>query len=174
MRRANQAEAFILKVAASQIGVTEKGKTPKRGGTTPYGIWWAERMRDTYYRTAPWCAMFTLWCAYQSYMLKLIPKSASTIEMAKAFQRAGRWSTTPQPGALAFFDWGGAGLGAPVGVIDHVGFVEKADGRNYLITIEGNTSDMVARRRRSMGLFVGFGLPDYAAVPPARLRLRDV
>lgn len=67
-----------------------------------------------------------------------------------------RGSYTPRPGDVIFFDWDADGTQ------DHVGFVEKTDG-TYVYTIEGNTSDMCARRQYSMASaeIIGYGVPKY-------------
>lgn len=162
MRRATAVERSILNVAASQIGTTERPN-----GATKYGRFYGKTLGyGTYFIRAPWCAMFTVWCAYESALQRFIPRSASTIEQAKWFQARDRWGTEPRPGALAFFDWQMAGPGAPVGVIDHVGFVEGIHSDRRIVTLEGNTSNQVARRFRSRNLIVGYGYPNYPTELP--------
>ena len=54
---------------------------------------------------------------------------------------------------LIFFDWHGDGTR------DHVGIVEKCDGKR-VYTIEGNSSDQVARRSYPVGYYeiLGYGI----------------
>jgi cell wall-associated NlpC family hydrolase len=75
------------------------------------------------------------------------------------FKDRGLWrepSYIPSPGDIVFFDWGGDGIS------DHVGIVESVDGE-YIHTIEGNTSDSVARRtyRPDSASIQGYGVPIY-------------
>jgi cell wall-associated NlpC family hydrolase len=75
------------------------------------------------------------------------------------FKDRDQWQSggyTPAPGDLIFFDWEGDG------VSDHVGIVERADGTT-VYTIEGNTSDSVARRSYALDSvkITGYGVPIY-------------
>lgn len=74
---------------------------------------------------------------------------------AEYYHAAGRWSSTPEAGAQVFFSW-------TPGEISHTGLVEDVQG-DTIITIEGNTSDRVDRRRYKIGdsRIVGYGLPRY-------------
>jgi hypothetical protein len=49
--------------------------------------------------------------------------------------------------------------------IDHVGVVEQVRKDGTLVTLEGNTSDRVARRVRTMSTVVGFGHPEWEKKP---------
>ncbi|MDR1002428.1 MAG: CHAP domain-containing protein [Oscillospiraceae bacterium] len=62
----------------------------------------------------------------------------------------------PKPGDIVFFDW--SHDGRP----QHVGIVERIEGE-VVHTIEGNTSDMVARRsyRLDSADLLGYGTPVY-------------
>lgn len=74
---------------------------------------------------------------------------------ARYYKAAGRWSETPVVGAQVFFSW-------QEGVVGHTGLVERVE-NGYIVTIEGNTSDQVARRRypiTSPNIY-GYGLPRY-------------
>lgn len=97
----------------------------------------------------PWCADFISWVykeAGQPFSGGLsdgwrIPGAQSLPAWLKA---NGKWfdkgsSDTPMPGDVVYFIWGGDGDD------DHVGIVEKVDGET-MITIEGNSSNSVARR----------------------------
>lgn len=94
-----------------------------------------------------WCAIFVSWVADQVGYLnqEKIIKSANCLEMIYWLTEKGNYrkiseSYHPQPGDLIFFDWNGGGTGK-----DHVGIVEFTDG-NIIQTVEGNTSNKVARR----------------------------
>lgn len=62
----------------------------------------------------------------------------------------------PMPGDIFFFDRESDGLA------DHVGIVEKAE-NGLIYTAEGNTGDVCAERRYTLGSasVYGFGLPLY-------------
>lgn len=94
---------------------------------------------------------------------------------AAAFKRAGRWSTTPSRGYIAFF------YSASLKRIGHTGIVTNAEhnanGTWNIWTIEGNTSGATADRNGgevrqklysgvkigSGNWFEGFGIPKYGA-----------
>lgn len=116
-----------------------------------YGKRW--RQNPSVYRNAPWCAMFVAWVANRS-GVRLISSDAFTPTMASAFRKAGRWSTRPAPGSLAFFDWNG---GRRFDGIDHVAIVTKVWRDGTFSTVEGNVSQRLARARRSLNnSVVGF------------------
>ncbi|MFG3140749.1 LysM peptidoglycan-binding domain-containing protein [Streptomyces sp. NPDC048211] len=98
---------------------------------------------------------------------------AYTVAHAQRFKEAGQWTAMTtgikasgiRRGDIIFFDWDGS---SSIGTIDHVGIVTNvsADHR-YVYTIEGNTSNVCARRVRVVHDIAGFGRPKYkAAAPP--------
>jgi hypothetical protein len=114
-----------------------------------------------------WCACFASYCADEAGYVKtgILPKSASCEKGGKGswiywLKKRGLWREaadyTPRTGDLIFFDWGGDGLA------DHIGIVERVEGRT-VHTIEGNTSDTVARRSYSLtsNSVKGYGAPNY-------------
>ncbi len=75
------------------------------------------------------------------------------------YQQHGQFHVSdPQPGDQIFFTY-------RPGEISHTGIVEKVEG-GIVTTIEGNTSDMVARRSYSIGdsRIAGYGRPDWSLV----------
>jgi surface antigen len=139
----------VLDRARSQLGVSE---SPPGSNRTPYGEW--------YGIVGPWCAMFVSWCFY----FEGLPLAdgggkgfAYTPSGAAWFQRRGKWTRTPAPGHVVFFDWPNDGVNR----ISHVGIVESVRADGTVVTIEGNTSDKVMRRNRRVGI-VGYGVPSYA------------
>jgi len=63
----------------------------------------------------------------------------------------GQWSPhSPEAGDIVIFDWDG---GEP----DHAGIVERRLGGSGFVSIEGNSSDCVARRDHDGTDVVGFG-----------------
>jgi surface antigen len=138
----------VLDRARSQIGV--KGTGPG-GNRSPYGDW--------YGITGEWCGMFVSWCFYHEGLpLGPGPKGfARTPDGANWFRSHDKWTQTPKPGYVVFFDWPGG-----YDRIEHVGIVESVNPNGSIVTIEGNTlSSEVARRLRTSSI-VGYGIPDYA------------
>lgn len=108
-----------------------------------------------------WCACLVSWCADQCGYIDagIIPKFAGVSTGVNFFKERGQWQRpgyAPAPGDIIFFDW------EPDGVCDHVGIVESCDG-NTVYTIEGNTSDICARRTYSVNSIwiYGYGVPGY-------------
>ncbi len=74
------------------------------------------------------------------------------------YRKKGQFFTSnPKPGDQIFF-------GSSVSNSSHTGIVEKVDG-SRVYTIEGNTSDQVARRSYALGAskIIGYGRPNYDA-----------
>jgi hypothetical protein len=145
----------LLKVARSQLGIREGAR-----GWTKYGEAYEVRKKSQGFDSAPWCDMFVAWCAGQVGLLKVVGDFAYTPYHADWFRDNGRWGQTPKKGAIVFFDWAGS---RNIGAIDHVGIVEAVRADGSVVTIEGNTSNVVARRVRRSGI-AGYGYPRYPAV----------
>ena len=136
----------MVAVAQSQIGNV---------GGKPYWSWYGYNDR------VEWCAIFVSWVADQCGYLDtgVLPKMEGVRPYVDWFIERGQWQGRdyePSPGDIIFFDWESDGLA------DHVGIVEKVeDGLIY--TIEGNTGDVCAERRYTLGSapVYGFGLPLY-------------
>jgi hypothetical protein len=130
----------MLNAARGELGVTEQ---PPGSNESP-------RIRQ--YREAsgspppgPWCAYFVSWAARQAGM-PIGPNGSGFGSVDAVWdwaENAGRTSQQPRPGDLVV--WG-----------EHIGIVEAVlpDGR--IQTIEGNTSNMVARRTHSPDGVVGY------------------
>ncbi|GIH68616.1 CHAP domain-containing protein [Sphaerimonospora thailandensis] len=159
----------VLKLAASQVGITENGD----GGGTKFHDWYMStpRAQETLardggtldgYANAPWCDMFVSWVGERLGIGPVMGSDAYTVEHATWFAEHGRWGQTPKPGAVVFFDWSGGG---DIDGIDHVGFVVRDNGDGTIETIEGNTGDggAVEERTRSTGYVAGYGYPLYTA-----------
>lgn len=91
-----------------------------------------------------WCADFVSYVAKQAGLNTVNTASAQGI--ADQLAAKGRWKgkSDPQPGDAVTFNWDGTG-----GWADHVGIVESVyqkNGKTYINTIEGNSSDAVSRR----------------------------
>jgi cell wall-associated NlpC family hydrolase len=137
----------IVAVAISQIG-NVNGE--------PYWSWYGFDSR------VAWCATFVSWCANECGYL-----DAGIIPRFAACQSQGiPWFTerdlyqgngyVPAPGDIIFFDWENDGHS------DHVGIVEYVEGE-VVHTVEGNTSNSVARRsyRLDSSNICGYGTPMY-------------
>ena len=168
----------VLKIASAEIGYKEKmsnmlldNATANAGSGN-----WTKYARDLasagYYNGSKngyaWCDVFVDWCFYQAsgknasvaqqVECQTGPYGAGCLYSAQYYKNAGRWSTSPQVGAQIFFSY-------QSGEVSHTGLVESFDGTT-VTTIEGNTSDMVARRRynRYDNSIYGYGLPKYGTV----------
>lgn len=159
-----QAEAIdrVLSIARSEIGYQETDDNWNKYAEEldPLGITWGHKQGYA------WCGEFVLWIFYKAFgkakALEVqcsgnpsgIPLCSSG---AQYYKDAGRWSQTPSRGDVIFFYYGGG--------INHTGIVESVSG-GVVTTIEGNTSDMVARRSYAVGssVIAGYGKPKWSAV----------
>lgn len=118
---------------------------------------------------APWCDMsITYWARVSGNTKAALPNGdrAYTPWHANDGNQAGLWHAGTvenlrryaKPGAIIFFDWGGSNS---IGLIDHVGLVEKNLGDGRVQTIEGNSGDACVRRVRSASVIAGFWNPKY-------------
>ncbi len=135
----------IVDVAIGELGYRETGKN-----STKYGKWYGMN-------GAAWCHMFVSWCADQAGVsTSVVPKTASTTTGMNWFKRKGlfkyKGKYTPKRGDIVYFKTNRS----------HVGIVEKVSG-STLHTIEGNTSDKVARKTYplSNSTITGYGVPKY-------------
>jgi hypothetical protein len=100
--------------------------------------------------------MFIAWAADKAGVGEYVGQFAWTPSHAAWFIKQGAWSDKPEPGALVFYDWGG---GKSYKGIDHVGIVEKVDGKK-IRTIEANVDRVWLKRKfRDTEKVVGYGLP---------------
>ena len=138
---ANKGVSGLLSDAGAMVGMTESGNAAEINKIT--------KKSGINCQTTPWCA------AWAMNMLKdhgvLDTSSCSNVNYCPTIVNwakkeniwAGRGSYTPQAGDAILFDWQGDGTS------DHIGIVEKvANGKVY--TIEGNSSNYVARRSYSL------------------------
>lgn len=142
----------LLNIAIKEIGTSETGVNRVKYNDWYYG---SPVSGNDY----PWCAVFVSWCANQAgYLNKIIPKYASCAAGVAWFRSKGQFHLnsvdyTPQPGDIVFFGSSGG---------SHTGIVEKAD-KDNIYTVEGNTSNTVARRTHSRHdrYIYGYGSPAY-------------
>ena len=158
----------ILNVERSQLGQCEN---PPGSNSTKYGKWFGVD-------GVAWCAEFQVWSFNQ------VPGGAALIhnlhtyysgDILEAGRRLGEEVPLEQaaPGDIVIFDWGDGGI------TDHIGIVEShTPGSTTVHTIEGNTSDCVARRDRTEGPKCMMWLirPKYSSTPtppPKKIEQED-
>jgi hypothetical protein len=144
----------IVQLATQEIGVHETG--------------WNNGSRIHTYRTAtegaentpgPWCAYFVSWlCQQAGTPIGPEGKGFGYVPNIEAWgKQTGRYFASgdqrPQAGDIVIFDYGHDGTA------DHTGVVERVDGDGRVHTIEGNTSDQVARRDYSPSQIAGYVRP---------------
>lgn len=140
---------------------THLGYREQANGWTKFG----DAYGDPY---GQWCAWFLSHCAKKIRGQHRVGQFGNTVEWARWFDHQGKFRRKPRVGSLAFFNWGN---GAGIQSIDHVGVVEHLHHDGTIQTIEGNTGDMVARRRRNPANIVGYGHPKWDRPPPDALRI---
>lgn len=138
------------------------GETPENSNRNVFTDWYGAG-------SMPWCDAFVSYVAAHSDNAAAVGRFAWTPSHAESFRAQGRWHYGlggARPGDIVFFDWGGT---RTIGSIDHVGIVEAARADGTVVTIEGNSDNVVARRVRGPATVVGYGRPAYddAAAMPA-------
>lgn len=127
--------------------------------------WYADRYGSVYQATA-WCDITVAYAAAASgNTAATMGDHAWTVEHARQFEQAGRWTYGIDgiaPGDVVFFDWSGT---RNIGAIDHVGVVESVPGNGSVVTIEGNIHDRVDRMTRWPSTVVGYGRPAFDGTP---------
>ena len=164
----------LLEIAAAEIGYKEKETNSQldnptaNAGDDNYTKYARDLHAAGYYQASKqgfaWCDMFVDWCFLQlcggnpDVAQKIIcqsgPYGAGCKFSAQYYQNAGRYyEDDPQPGDQIFFN-----------DFAHTGIVEKVVG-NVVHTIEGNTSNQVARRTYTLGskTIDGYGRPRFDA-----------
>ena len=168
----DQAINKVLTLARNEIGYREKSsniyledKTTNAGSGN-----YTKYARDldavtTFYNGAKngyaWCDVFVDWLFYKAFGAEAAMKilcqpqksaGAGCLYSASYYQNNGQWTNNPQPGHQVFFTSNGQ--------ICHTGIVEQVEGAQ-VITIEGNTSDQVARRTYALAdkRIYGYGIP---------------
>ncbi len=173
----------VLAVAVAEIGYKEKtsnsqldDKTANAGSAnyTKYARDFDQKYPRWYNGKKngfAWCDMFVDWCFLTAYgyenALRLLcqpEKSAGagcTYSLRYYKNKGQFYSIGPRPGDQIFF-------GASLDDATHTGIVEKVTA-SKVHTIEGNTSDQVARRSYALtnNRILGYGRPAYDAVTEA-------
>lgn len=157
-----EAKDRVISIASAEVGYPEVGDnwTKYADELDKIGITWGNK------QNLPWCGEWVLWVFYRAFGRKLglellCSPDPSGVPLCSAgaqyFKDAGRWSKTPERGDVIFFYSGGN--------INHTGIVESVSG-GVVHTIEGNSSDMVARRAYATGStnIAGYGKPNWSLV----------
>ena len=172
--------AKVIAVAVEQIGYKEKAsnaslddKTANAGSAnyTKYARDFDQKYPNWYNGKKngfAWCDMFVDWCFVTAFgyekALKLLCQpekscGAGCTYSLRYYKNKGQFHTSnPQPGDQIFF-------GTSLDNSTHTGIVESVD-KKQVHTIEGNTSNQVARRNYSLtnSRILGYGRPAYDAV----------
>ena len=148
----DQLRQKIIDIAKSEIGTSEN---PLGSSNVKYNTWYyGHAVSGANY---PWCAVFISWCANQAGIsTNIIPKTASVSNLQSFFINQGLYKNkgyTPNPGDIMIQKSNGA---------SHTGIVIESNGATFS-TIEGNTSNKVAKRSYSLNdnRLSGFGTPRY-------------
>lgn len=162
----------VVDIALAEIGYKEKASNKDLDiATANAGTGnWTKYARDLwnagYYNGNKngyaWCDVFVDWCFYKAFGKtegQLIEcqtgdLGASCPYSAGYYKAQGRYDTTPKVGDQVFFQQGGD--------LCHTGLVVEVTS-SQVITVEGNTSDMVAKRtyNRTSTYIAGYGHPKY-------------
>ncbi|MGF7002648.1 hypothetical protein M2145_002617 [Lachnospiraceae bacterium PF1-21] len=134
-----------------EVALAQEKEGDQRGGDK-YWSWFGFKSREE------WCACFVSWCADQCDYIEndIFPKSASVAQYRSWYDKRNLYmkkdSYTPKAGDLIIFENG----------MSHIGIVQYVKG-NQVITIEGNTGDIVATRTYplSYGGISGYCVPNY-------------
>ena len=170
----------VLAVAAGEIGYKEKKSNAQlddktanagSGNYTKYARDFDQKYPKWYNGKKngyAWCDMFVDWCFLTAYgyenALRLLCQpersaGAGCTYSLRYYKNKGQFHTSgPKPGDQIF-------LGTSQSNSTHTGIVEKVTAQK-VFTIEGNTSDQVARRNYALtnSRILGYGRPAYDAV----------
>ena len=162
----------FLSVLASQVG-SPGYVLPAPDPSTSYPTYYSRWYNSSWPSTTPWCGCFISWAVAQtSATTSYTP--AGFIPFANVdtgwtnFKQASldyNRSQVATPGDLIFFSWDSDDI-----KLEHVGvvlYVDTTPGRNYVYTIEGNSSNQVALRRysRDDSRIVGYGVLTWNSTP---------
>lgn len=162
-----QARAKLLAWVSAQIGYHEGADNFNKYAAMSN----VERLYGGSIQNAPWCDVFTDAAFVTVFGLKLGAAmtyqpvgngSALCRDSAQYFKDHGAFTKKPEPGDVVFFAVGGQ--------INHQGIVVRVAGGS-IVTVEGNSSDMVAERCYSVTdpSIAGYGRPRWelaAEEPP--------
>lgn len=144
----------LIKVAEAELDYLEKesnkdldSKTKNAGDNnyTKYARDLIKWVGSPFMQAQPWCVMLQMWCFVKAFGIEEAKKllhvwTMSCGTLMDAFkQYGGEWVTKdPQVGDLVIFEWYKTEKGKKK-LCRHIGLLYKVD-KNYIYTIEGNTS----------------------------------
>ena len=161
----------VQKVLASAKAEVDAGYREGTNNDTKFGKWYG-------LNNQPWCAMYVSWCFKEAELSHLVADQskkgfASCDAGLKWFAKKGQVVPVGQakPGDIAFFQFDDDAQA------DHVGIVQKNDGKGTLWVYEGNTSgdtkgsqsngDGAFLKKRAYKLIMGVARPAYPATAVA-------
>lgn len=155
----------ILNVARKYVGSVEGGANHAHilavyNNTKPLPVGYKVSATDS------WCATFVSFCAIEAGNANLFGRECSVPRFITIFKSKGIWfedgNMVPKPGDIVCFNWDDS-TQPNDGNPDHIGFVEKVEGRT-ITTIEGNASNKVGRRVMAVGAgyIRGYARPSYS------------
>lgn len=150
----------LIEAAEGEIGVCEPT------GDDKYIKAYNKKMKTGFSLNAAWCAIFVSWCKETAGIGDdIIPHFASCDAGKSFFEKRGLYKKSrgyggeyePKRGDIIFFSSGYTQSDAT-----HVGIVTGVSG-NAVLTVEGNTSDKVARKSHSAAskYIIGYATPQY-------------
>lgn len=160
----------VVAEAVKYIGVREGTKEHKKIVDTYNSQAKLPRGYKLQYTDA-WCAGFVSFLGIVLGISHIILPEVGCGPMIELYRKAGRWEEwdafVPRPGDLVMYDWQ-AQSGECTGAPDHVGMVEKVEGK-IITVIEGNYDNQVKRREICVEYVKtrGFCLPDYVSLVQA-------
>lgn len=113
-----------------------------------------------------WCACTVSAAAMAAGLDDIVPIEISCYYMIEVAEKFGLWiendAYIPTPGDLIIYDWEDDGKGDNTGVPNHIGMIEKCDGKTITV-IEGNKNRAVGRRTLNVnGKYIrGFVVPKF-------------
>lgn len=173
-KNTNYTASRLIAIANAEVGYREKNSNSNldnktaNAGANNFTKYARDLAAKGYYNGSKqgyaWCDVFVDWCFLQlcggnatiAQQIECQTGSygAGCMYSAQYYQQQGRWSSNPALGAQIFFYVGGA--------INHTGIVTGING-STITTVEGNSSDQVARRTYNVSdsSIAGYGLPKY-------------
>lgn len=126
----------ILKLANEEIGTKETATNQ-----TKYNVWFYGKQT-----TAQWCCIFISWLFGQINRQDLFPKNSACRNFEKWADKNGLKTVSiseAQPADIVTFDFDN------VGEAHHIGIINRVIDNKTIETIEGNTSNMVMKKKRT-------------------------
>jgi hypothetical protein len=156
---------LVLNRLRSAIGT---GETPPNSNNNFIVEWYNDNVERI--GRGPWCQMTVTWAFFTALVVQLIKGRAYTVWAAQDFVAnylGGTWhwgTAGMRAGDIVYFDW--SGRKGNIGLVDHVGTVERIVGDGTFYTLEGNNNaNQLDRMHRDGKYVVGYGRPDWSRVP---------